>query len=79
MAVDLPAERLREALDRITAWRVDPGASHACPACGVPGVEIIDASARPYTEWYVLKCRACGLDATIHIPMAGPMSGSSAF
>jgi predicted RNA-binding Zn-ribbon protein involved in translation (DUF1610 family) len=79
LAVNLDAKRMREALDCVTAWRLEPAASHACPACGAPGVEIIDASARPYTEWYVLKCRACGLDATINIPMAGPMSGPSAF
>ena len=72
MGATLEGERLREALARIAAWRLDPEAPQPCPACGAPGLEIVDRSARPYTEWYVLTCPACGLDATLHIPMPGP-------
>ncbi|WP_291159588.1 hypothetical protein [Hyphomicrobium sp.] len=63
---------MADALDRIARWRADPGAVQGCPVCGTPGVEIIDRSARPYSEWYVLKCAACGLDASLHIPLPGP-------
>ena len=52
MALD--ADQLREAFRRIAAWRADPGEPVACPACGKAGLEIIDRSARPYAEWYVL-------------------------
>jgi predicted RNA-binding Zn-ribbon protein involved in translation (DUF1610 family) len=72
VAAELKPESLSAALDSIHAWRADPHAPRNCPNCGAPGVEIIDRSARPYTEWYVLNCRACGLDATLHIPMPGP-------
>jgi hypothetical protein len=72
LATDLPRERLPEVLRCIAAWRVDPGAPRNCPVCATPGLEIIDRSARPYSEWYVLNCRACGLDTTLHIPMPGP-------
>ncbi len=70
--VDLPGERLKDALACIAAWRIDPDAPRNCPVCGAAGTKIIDRSARPYSEWYVLRCEACGLDATIHIPLSGP-------
>ena len=44
---------------------------HYCPACGKVGLEIIDRSARPYAEWYVLTCWSCGLSETLNIPL-GP-------
>ena len=50
-------ERMAEALACIAAWRADPDARCNCPVCGAAGVEIIDRSARPYSEWYVLKVR----------------------
>jgi hypothetical protein len=69
---DLPHERLGQALDCVAAWRDNPGGSHGCPVCAEPGLEILDQSARPHVEWYILKCRACGLDATLNIPMLRP-------
>jgi predicted RNA-binding Zn-ribbon protein involved in translation (DUF1610 family) len=69
----LEADRLREALHRIAAWRADPLAPVACPACGKPGLAIIDRSARPYAEWYALACPACGLDETVNIPLGPPV------
>ncbi len=71
--MDLKTEHLPEALDRIAAWRIDPGKVQNCPVCGAPGIEIIDRSARPYSEWYALRCVACGLDAGLHIPLPGPV------
>ena len=71
-AVDLPAERLEIALTSIAAWRNEPEEPCLCPVCGKPGLTIIDRSARPYAEWYVLRCEACSLDGTVHIPMSGP-------
>jgi len=68
----LSAEEMRLALARIAGWRVDPEAPVACPRCGRDGLAIIDRSARPYAEWYALSCAACGLDATINVPMAAP-------
>ena len=43
-----------------------------------PGLAIIDQSARPYAEWYALTCAACGLNATINIPLGPPVPGSDA-
>ena len=67
----LAADQLREAFRRIAAWRADPDAPVACPACGKVGLQIVDRSARPYAEWYVLACPACGLSETLNIPL-GP-------
>ena len=69
MALDV--DQLREASRRIAAWRADPEEPVACLACGKLGLEIIDRSARPYAEWYALSCSACGLSATLNIPL-GP-------
>jgi len=71
MALD-PNQTL-EALRRIAAWRADPAAPVACPACGKAGLAIVDRSARPYAEWYALSCPACGLDETLHIPLGPPV------
>jgi predicted RNA-binding Zn-ribbon protein involved in translation (DUF1610 family) len=68
----LTSEEMRLALARITSWRVDPEAPVSCPRCGRDGLTIIDRSARPYSEWYALSCAACGLEATIQIPMSAP-------
>jgi hypothetical protein len=70
--MDLPADRMESALASIAAWRSNPDARCFCPVCSTPGLIIIDRSARPYAEWYVLQCEACSLDGTVHIPMAGP-------
>jgi predicted RNA-binding Zn-ribbon protein involved in translation (DUF1610 family) len=67
----LDADQLRQAARRIAGWRADPGESVACPACGKVGLEIIDRSARPYAEWYVLTCSSCGLSETLNVPL-GP-------
>ncbi len=71
----LNAVALRLALDRIQSFRIDPEASIACPSCDAAGLKIEDRSARPYAEWYHLSCAACGLDETIHIPLAPPVAG----
>lgn len=72
--MELPNEHLTAALELIAAWRNDPAAAQPCPVCGAPGVEIIDRSVRPYSEWYALGCAQCGLDAAIHIPLPGPVT-----
>jgi hypothetical protein len=69
----LPPEKMGAALASISAWRLDPEQSVACPVCSALGLAIIDQSARPYAEWYALSCAACGLDATVHIPLGPPM------
>ena len=73
MVQALPADKIGAALASITAWRLDPDQPVACPACGAPGLTIIDQSARPVAEWYALSCPACGLDHTLHIPLAPPL------
>ena len=65
----LTAEQISEAMRRVTAWRTDPAKPVPCPACGTPGLGIVDRSARPHAEWYALSCSACGLAETLHIPM----------
>jgi hypothetical protein len=72
--VNLASDHLAEALERIDAWRADSSIAPTCPVCRAPGLEIIDRSARPYSEWYALKCAACGLDSSVHIPLPGPVS-----
>jgi hypothetical protein len=64
------------ALARIAAWRQRPDDPISCPACEASGLVILDQSARPHAEWYALQCAACGLDATIHLPMAPPITDS---
>ena len=60
-------------LRRIAAWRTDPGCRVACPACGKLGIVIVDRSARPHAEWYVLSCaRLAGLSETLNIPLGPP-------
>lgn len=71
----LTAVALRLALERIQSFRIDPEAAIACPVCEARGLKIEDRSARPYAEWYQLTCAACGLDETIHIPLAPPVAG----
>ena len=71
MTRPLPTDKLREALARIAAWRAAPDQPVACPVCEAPGLTILDQSARPYAEWYALSCTACGLKATINVPL-GP-------
>jgi predicted RNA-binding Zn-ribbon protein involved in translation (DUF1610 family) len=69
----LEAEQMREALRRVAAWRADPAALVACPACGSQGLAIVDCSARPHAEWYALACPSCGLDETLHIALVTPV------
>ena len=66
----LTQDIVRAALRRVRVWESDRAAPVACPLCEAPGLTIIDRSARPYSEWYVLTCPACGLDDTIHVPSA---------
>ena len=70
MALD--ADRLSEAYRRMAAWRADQAAAVACPACEEVGLDVIDRSARPYAEWYAISCRSCGLNETLHAPLAPP-------
>jgi hypothetical protein len=71
----LPSDKLRLALQRIAAWRLAAADPVACPVCEASGLEIVDRSTRPYAEWYALSCPSCGLNHTIHIPMAPTMPG----
>ena len=70
----LPNDRLGTALAAIQAWRQTPARPQPCPVCGISGLAITDRSARPRAEWYVLACAACGLDHTLHLPMAPPQN-----
>lgn len=72
----LSVDELQLALKAIALWREDADASPDCPQCGKAGLAIVDQSARPYTEWYHLACRDCGLDETVHIPLGPPVLGS---
>ena len=74
----LPQEKLSTALTRIAAWRIAPDVPVACPVCEAVGLEILDQSARPYAEWYALSCAACGLKATINVPLGPQVPGSDA-
>jgi transcription elongation factor Elf1 len=71
----LTADEMHCAISRIAAWRVDPEKPVRCLRCGREGLGIIDRSARPYAEWYQLNCAACGLDATLNVPLGPPFMG----
>jgi hypothetical protein len=77
-AKPLPPDKVHTALARIAGWRAAPAAPVACPVCEAPGLAILDQSARPYAEWYALSCAACGLKATINVPLGPPVRGSDA-
>ena len=72
----LQVDKLKLALQRIAAWRLAATEPVACPVCEASGLEVIDRSTRPYAEWYALSCPSCGLEHTIHIPMAPTMPGA---
>jgi len=76
MSQPLPPDKIPVAVQRIAGWRAAPGEPVACPVCGAQGLQIVDRSARPHAEWYALTCEACGLNATIQLPMAPPIPGS---
>ena len=57
----------------ISAWKNDQAGERACPRCGQPGLQLVDLSARPYSEWYELSCGQCGLEVAMHLPQAPPM------
>lgn len=75
MSPVLPADKMRVALARIAAWRAGPQAPVACPVCEAEGLQILDQSARPYAEWYALTCAACGLNATLSVPLGPQVPG----
>ncbi|MBA2126922.1 hypothetical protein DLM45_11930 [Hyphomicrobium methylovorum] len=70
--MELPGNRVKDAFDCVMAWRTDRLTPRRCPVCGADGLEISDHSARPYVEWYILACGACGLEARLSLPLAGP-------
>ena len=72
----LPPEKSMLAYLRIREHRDSGGRPVSCPACEAPGLRIVDQSARPYAEWYYLTCDACGLDATLNIPLGRPSSAN---
>jgi predicted RNA-binding Zn-ribbon protein involved in translation (DUF1610 family) len=67
----LPQHAIKAALAVLAEWRQAPGAALACPACGAPGLRIVDRSARPHTAWFALECPSCGLSDTIGYPLGG--------
>ena len=62
-------ELMQAAMAELRMWQADGSVTLNCPVCGEPGLVIKDRSARPLAEWYALKCKACGLDDKIHIPL----------
>lgn len=68
-ATGIALELQREALRRVAEWRSGGQTCVKCPGCEAAGLAITDRSARPHTEWYHLKCVACGLDTTIGVPL----------
>jgi transcription elongation factor Elf1 len=72
----LRPENVHRARAAIAAWKADPAKPVPCPACGRDGLSVSDRSARPYAEWYVLSCAACGLSHTLQIPLSPPTGGA---
>ena len=76
MGIGVTMVSATELMPLIRAWRLNEAVPVTCPCCATPALEIADRSARPYAEWYVLTCGACGLDATINIPLGPPVAGA---
>ncbi len=64
--------RMQVMLGLVRRWRTSPDTVLTCPECSADGLRIIDQSARPHVEWYVLRCQQCGLDETVSLPMGRP-------
>lgn len=74
-AAQLDANETADAMRSVRRWQQQrPAAEVTCPRCSTGGLVIVDQSARPFAEWYKLTCTACGLDATLHAPLAPPAS-----
>jgi hypothetical protein len=56
----------------VAGWRADPDQPVFCPQCGFEGLCVVDRSVRPYSEWYVVSCAGCALEATLQIPLSPP-------
>ncbi|MCB1505808.1 MAG: hypothetical protein KDJ47_12600 [Hyphomicrobiaceae bacterium] len=67
-------ELMQTAMVQLRKWQANREAELECPNCGAAGLKIKDRSARPHSEWYAFKCKECGLDDAIHIPMASHRS-----
>jgi hypothetical protein len=65
-------DETRRVADVVAQWRRDPEAPVYCPRCGEEGLCVIDRSARPFAEWYVVSCAGCQLETTLQVPLAGP-------
>ena len=68
----LTQEEAGRASETVARWRADPDQPLSCPRCGHEGLCVIDRSARPYAEWYVISCAGCSLEATLQIPLGPP-------
>lgn len=68
---------IREALARVQIWQRRPSEPVYCPLCDGPSFTVIDRSARPHTEWYVVKCEHCGLEDNISVPLCPQMGGGN--
>jgi hypothetical protein len=68
---------IREALAKVQIWRKDPSQEIFCPICDAPGFSIVDRSARPYAEWFAVKCEKCGIDDAISVPLCPQMIGGN--
>lgn len=73
MTNDVPKPENADIADAVLAtirlWQNDTTADMSCPACEASGLVIFDRSARPHAEWYIVRCKQCGLNETIHIPV----------
>lgn len=59
----------------ICVWRSDPSKAVPCPRCHTSDLSVEDRSARPYTEWYVVACPACGLRHNLNIALGAAPTG----
>jgi RNase P subunit RPR2 len=65
-----------ELMKVVRAWQHDELKPVHCPECQTPALEITDRSTRPYREWYVLSCPACGLERTLSLPLGAAVPGA---
>ncbi|MGE3709502.1 MAG: hypothetical protein AB7G35_07505 [Hyphomicrobiaceae bacterium] len=60
---------------KLQQWCNDPSTEIDCPSCSADGLSIEDRSVRPYSEWYIMSCQACGLQETVQIARGSPSAG----
>ncbi len=58
-----------ELIPLLRVWQHHKDKPVSCPVCAKGTLTIIDRSARPHREWYVIGCSSCGFDKTVGVSL----------